>query len=199
MKTKDEVLKQLDEIEYSLLDKEKFMPYDYSMLILWGIVSVVLFLFSGYIFSKSVYYGSVFLTVTIGGAFLVEYLLTKKENRKYRLEALTNLQKFSESVFAFNIALGILFSILLTQYHLISFIYLIWVFLIGVAEYVLGFSINSKLFFKHGKLSVVSSLAFFAINLFYDLGALNQIFAVVMVGFWYIFMGLKLKGESQSV
>ena len=199
MESKEDILKQLDEIHSSLLDSEKFMPYNFNVIIMWGVVSILLFLFASYMFEQSIYIGITFLITMLSGGGAVEYFLTKKENKKYDIQNFTKIQKFIEKVFTLNMIFGILISIVLVQNELVSYIYLIWVFLIGVAGYIVGFTINSKIFLKHGTISAIMSLVLFAFNILFDFSMLNQAFAVISLGFGYIYLGIKLKKECKSV
>lgn len=199
MESKTEVLKQLEDIHSSLVDSEKFMPYNFNAIIMWGVISILLFLFASYMFEQSMYLGIAFLIIMLSGGGIVEYFLTKKENIKYDIQNFTKIQKFIETVFTFNVIFGILISIILVQNELVSYIYLIWVFLIGVAGYIVGFTINSKIFLNHGKVSAILSLVLFAFSLIFDLTLLNQAFAIISLGFGYIYLGIKLKKESKSV
>jgi len=115
------------------------------------------------------------------------------------MQELSKIQKFIESVFALHVIFGILLSIVLVQAMLVEYIYLIWVFLIGSAGYIAGFTINSKLFLDHGKISVLGSIVLFLLSFMYDMTLLNQLFAIFMIGVGYIYLGIELKKECKSV
>ena len=199
MENKQDILKHLNEIHTSLLDSEKFMPYDYNAIIMWGAISSVLFLFGGYAFENSTLTGFLFLSLFLGGGIFIERKMIAKENVKHELENLTKIQKFFEQTLGAAIVMGILLSVLLVEHALVEYVYLTWIFLIGFCVYVIGFTLNSKPFLNNGKLSIVVSLVLFSLGLLFDFTALNQLAALALLGFGHIYLGWKLKQEAKSV
>ncbi|MBU1659081.1 hypothetical protein KKG72_08530 [bacterium] len=200
---KREAIRQVEEIHNSLLESEKFMPYNFNAVILWGVISIILFVSAQHMFKLSIVYGTLFLTIILGFGGLFEYFLTKKENKKYDFIKFTKIQKFVETVFRANFIFGILISIVLVLNNLISYIYVIWMFIIGISGFVVGYTISSRLFLLHGKYTVLASLVLFGLTIF--LGAdhvsfvINQIFAILFLGIGYIYLGVRLKKECKGV
>ena len=193
MDSTQDVLKQLDDIHSSLVESEKFMPYNYSVVIMWGVASIVMILFTQTLFEMNIAYGVIFLVSILGLGWIAEYLMTQKENDKYEIDRYTKIQKFTESLFTFNVIFGILLSFILAEYGLVDYIYLVWVFLLTLSGYLAGFVLNSKLFLVHSKYSMVISLILFVLTLFFNITIFNQIFALLSLGFGYIYIGIRLK------
>jgi hypothetical protein len=93
MSNKEEVLEQLGQIHGALVDEGKFMPYDYRMLIIWGIISGGLFLTTPYVSSFGLVAMAIYIATTIILGFILETYLTNKINEKYDLEQFTKKQK----------------------------------------------------------------------------------------------------------
>jgi len=197
--SKNDVLKKLKEIHTSLLENEKFMPYNFNAIIVWGVVAIFLFIFASNIFKISIIYGSIFLIVFLGFGALVEYFLIKNENKKYDMPYFNKLQNFVEKVYVINIIFGIFLTIIFVQSMLIDYIYIIWIFLIGSAGYIAGFSINSKLFTYHSIISISVAFTLFILSTFFNITIFNQLAAIVVIGFGYIYLGIRLKRESNDV
>jgi hypothetical protein len=189
----EDVLKQLDDIHSSLVESERFMPYNYNVVIMWGVSSIIMILFTQTIFEMSILYGVIFLIFILGIGWIAEYIMTKQENQKYDIDRYTKIQKFTESIFTFSVIFGILISLLLAKNMLISYIYLVWVFLLSLSGYLAGFVVNSKLFLRHSQYSMSISFILFILTLFFDIAIFNQIFALLSIGVGYIFIGIKLK------
>ena len=198
-KSKEEVLKQIDGIQKALIESKKFVPYDSKMLIGWGVIAISLFTFAEPLLRERLMYGIFFLVGMIFFGFAIEYLLTKKENRKYDLKHFTKLQKFAELIYGFNVLFGIVLSIVFVKFQLVGYAYLSWVFLLGISGYVLGFVINSKSYLNHGKISMIASLILMIINLFQEISFVDQLFAIGMIGLGYIYLGMRLKKECENV
>ncbi len=197
--SKEDLLKRLDEIHEALAESRKFVPYDCKMLIVWGVIALSLIVFAEPLFRERVAYGMVFLVGMILLGFAIEYLLTKKENRKYDLAEFTKLQRFAEVVYGFNVIFGIVLSVIFVKFHLVGYAYLSWVFLLGVSGYMLGFVINSKSYLNHGKISVVASLILLIVNLFQETVLIDRLFAIVTIGLGYIYLGMRSKKECENV
>jgi len=72
MKDKNRITEQINIIKNSLMESERFMPYDYKMLIMWGIISIVLFLSLENIVKYGLGYTIGFMVIIIGIGFLYE-------------------------------------------------------------------------------------------------------------------------------
>ena len=92
MNEKEQILEQLDEINSSLFDSQKFSPYNYNVLVLWGFVSALLFLTFDIIASFSIIYSITYLRWRKDSVLIrmyKEWYITGDELKKAFLEWLT--------------------------------------------------------------------------------------------------------------
>ena len=200
MSDKQVAIEQLNEIHSTLVDKEKFLPYNYNILILWGVISAVLFL----TFEKVAGFGAVYSVGYILGFILlgtlVEYYFMKIENSKYDLSQLTKTQKFIEAIYGFSTIFGGLMTYLLLQNDLIQYAYITWIFLLGTNKFMIGFAINQKQFQVAGVLSISISFILFLASLYgIDTKEVGKYLAVIFVSGGCVYLGIVTKKEQKSV
>ncbi len=206
MSEKDEALQHLDGIK-SVLDDKKFFPYNYNALISWGVISIVLSLFLPMLLKSSLIYGSLFLLFLVGGGFFVEGFLTKKENISYDIDDCTRRQKFIFRIYFFTALFGIAMSILLAKHQLLIPIFMLWMFICGLGNIVVGHTINKKLFSIAGYFSISSSILLIFASVFVsELSSVDSLFfrltqlaTIVSIGVVPIFLAFYIKKEAKVV
>jgi hypothetical protein len=203
-KEKKEALKQINQLKESLVDNKKFVPYDPNALIMWGVVTSILFIFAQEILERfGIVAGAIFLASFISTAAFIEHNMTKKVNKKYEIEALTKKQKFMESIYMFQSLFSILMTAVLFQAGAMNLIYVVWIFLIGFTSYTAGHIMNQKSFTYHGVVSALVAfgilyLIYFTPNGLEDRGLsiLFRVLAVIFLGGGFVWLGITLKKES---
>ncbi|MCH9812518.1 MAG: hypothetical protein K0U47_01080 [Epsilonproteobacteria bacterium] len=204
MDQKEEAIKQINTIKESLVDSQKFVPYAPNALIMWGIVTGILFLFTQEVIERfGIVSGGLFLAIFISVSAYMESKMIRKINKKYEVEALTRKQKFIESIYIFISIFAILMTAILFKAGAINLIYVVWIFLIGLTSYIAGHILNQKSFTYHGIVSFM--IAFGIVYLIYfthdglqdsGLSYLFRALGVVIIGGGYIWLGLLMKKES---
>ncbi|GEM_PF-1708046 len=203
---RDEVLGHLSDIK-SVLDDKRFFPYDYNALIVWGIVSILLSIFLLPILKSSLMLGMVFLFAMLILAFAIEGLLIKKENVSYDIERCTDKQKFIASCYMLASLFGVVMTLLLAKHELLVPIYMIWIFICGLGNFIVGYTINMSLFTKSGYVSITISVILLAISFgIDDLYNIESIFArvaqfmtILLLGVVPIWQALIIKKECSVV
>ncbi len=201
---KKEALKQINQLKESLVDNKKFVPYDPNALIMWGVVTSILFIFAQEVLINfGVVVGCLFLASFISIAAFFEYRMTKKINEKYEIEVLTKKQTFMELIYMFHSLFAILMTAVLVQAEAMNLIYVVWIFVIGFTSYTAGHIMNQKSFTYHG---IVSALVAFGIlYLIYftpnglqneELSILFRILSVIFLGGGFVWLGIVMKKES---
>ncbi|MCF6330891.1 MAG: hypothetical protein L3I99_05020 [Sulfurimonas sp.] len=206
MSEKDEALQRLDDIKSTLAD-HKFFPYNYNALIVWGIISIVLSLFLLEIFQNNLLYGTLFLITMLIVGFFTEGFLMKKENINYDITECTKKQKFIFRCYLLTSLFGITMSVLLVSHNLLIPIYMLWIFICGIGNFVVGFIINRGEFIKAGYGSIVLSIILMGIASFVpDLGSLDTVFERVVqsatifsLGVIPIYLGVMIKKQMKLV
>lgn len=203
MSEKDEVLQHLSEIKSVLVDKDTFFPYNYNALIVWGVIGMVMTLFMGVLLKYSLLYGAIFSFVVMSAGFMIEGFLVKQVNQAYDIEDCTKRQKFISIMFSMLTFFAIALSVLLAKYELIIPAYAVWIFLIGLGNFALGFVLNIKLFTFASYLKMSMAILIMIATLFIgDLGNLDSTFFFFVQGIAFALLGVlpimiarKLKGE----
>lgn len=192
------VAEQLNTIHSCLVDKEKFIPYDYRMLVGWGVLSAVLFMTFDMAVSVSMLYGILYAGVLAGFGFLSETYLVKRINSRYDLKRFTKTQTFINVIYV----LSILFSLLLTVFFAFHgnavYAYFSWIVLLGFATYTSGFVINHRKFMITGILNLTVGLALFAAAIVYADSIpllLAKCLSVVTVSGGFIYLGFNMRRE----
>ena len=186
--------------------EQKFVPYAPNALIMWGIVTGVLSLFTQSLIEYiGVAAGGLFLALFISIAAYLEYHMVKKMRQHGESEVLNKKHKFIENIYIFNTIYGILMTIILVKAGAINLIYVVWIFIMGFISYTSGHILNQKIFTYHGIASAivafgVAYLIFFTPNGLQD-DALSYLFRVlgfIVIGCGYIWLGLQMKKELQN-
>ncbi len=206
MSEKDEVLQRLHDIK-STLDDQKFFPYNYNALIVWGVISIVLALFLLESLKNDLLYGTLFLVIMVMIGFYIEGFLIKKENTSYDIEDCTKKQKFIFQSYLLTSFFGIVVSALLAKYGLLVPIYMLWIFICGLGNFVVGYTINQKLFSQTGRISMILAICLMVLSIFItDLGSLDSVFArvtqvaaVFSLGLVPIYHAVVIKKEMKLV
>jgi len=169
MSEKDEVLQQISEIKSHLLDKEIFYPYNYNACHAWSIIAVVMtvILIPTYEYSMSVGVAVMFGLITFG--FVIEGVLTKKVNATYDIDECTKRQQFIMQNFLIISLFAIVLSAILATHQLYAIIYLIWLFLISLGHFLVGFILNIKDFTKMAQFNMVVALVLLVVGAYFDL------------------------------
>ena len=204
MANKEEVLQHLHEIKSALVDKDTFFPYNYNALIVWGVIGIIMTLFFPYLIAKSITQGALFAMVVMAGGFVIESLMTKKVNADFDLESCTKKQRFIATLYGVNVSFAILLSVLFAKYQLMVPIFMVWIFVCGLAHFVVGFVLNIPLFTKTGYLNIVSAMVLFGITLFVeDVRSMQTPFfylaqgaTFALLGVIPVLMGRKLKERT---
>ena len=207
MSEKEEALQHLSDIKSVLVDKDSFFPYNYNALIVWGVIAMIMSLFMGAIFKTSLVYGTLFSFAVIAAGFIIEKFLVKKVNDTYDLEDCTKKQKFIFIMFCMLTFFAIVLSVLLAKYNLIIPAYTVWIFLIGVGDFALGFILNIKIFTLVSYIKIGVAILIVVATLFIDdLGSLDSMFFFFVQGVTFTLLGVlpiliarKLKKETLSV
>ena len=201
---KEEALAHLDAIKSALVDKDAFFPYNYNALIVWGVIATIMTFVMPPLMKASVLQGTLFSLFMIGTGFVIEAFLTKKVNEAYDIESCTRKQKFIVSTYTLLTIFAIVMSAFLAKQDLIIPIFMLWIFLCGFGDFVVGYVLNIRLFTFAGYLSTGASIVLLVIALFMkDLSTLNSSFfyfaqgvTVALLGVIPIMIALKLKKEA---
>ena len=180
---------------------KKLIPYDYRALITWGVISSFLFTFSQSILSFSIILGTIFIVFFVFFGLFIDYKLTKKENLLVEINSFTSMQilifKITISIFVFLS----LFSILSLKINEYSFIYILWIFLIGLFSLILSFLTSTKIYDIHSKILILTSVFLLFLSLFFSsqfISLLSQILCIIEIGFGYILIGILKNIESKT-
>jgi len=169
MSEKEEVLRQISEIKSHLIDKETFFPYNYNACHVWSVIAVVLTLSMMPTYQYSIVLGGTLTSILIVFGFLVEGSLTKKENESYDIDDCTKRQQFIMQNFIMLSLFGIVLSILLAQHQLYVVIFLIWLFLIALGQFAVGFVLNVREFSSMAMFNISMALILLALGSYFNL------------------------------
>ena len=206
MSEKDEALQKVDSIK-SILEDTKFFPYNYNALISWGIISIILVIIFPELLKNNLSYGIGFLVFMLAIGFFIEGFLIKKENINYDIKKCTTKQRFIFRTYLLSSLFGVALSALLAKYGLFLPIYMLWIFICGMGNFVSGYTINQKLFTNAGICSMLLAIILLIVSLFVvDLSNLDsmfarisQIIAAFSLGVIPIYIALTMKKETKLV
>ncbi len=184
MSEKEEALAHLSEIKSVLVDKGSFFPYNYTAIMIWGVIGMVLTLSMVPLLQESVLYGTLFSLSLFAIGFVVEGFLTKKVNEDYDIEDCTHRQRFIMMMFLGVTLFGVVMTALLAKHQLYYPIYAIWVFLCGLAHYSVGFVLNMTIFKRSSFLEVGCALLMLGLMVFLD------DLSILQSGWHYLFQGI---------
>ena len=200
MSEKEQALNQLNQIHSTLVDKEKFLPYNYNILILWGVISAILFLTYEDVAKINLLLSTGYILGFILIGSVIEFYFMKLENKKYDLSSLTKTQIFIESIYGLNTLFGILITNLFISHSLNEYSYIVWIFILGVNKYMVGFATNLKKFTQVGIINIIIAFILFLATLYgIDTHQLGKYLAVLFVSGGCIYLGITLTKEQKSV
>ncbi len=200
MSEKEEALNQLNQIHSTLVDREKFLPYNYNILILWGVISGILLLTYEDVAKINLLLSVGYILGFVLVGSVIEFYFMKKENKKYDLFTLTKTQKFIETVYGINTIFGVMLTYLLVSSSLTEYSYIVWIFLLGFSKYMVGFATNLKQFSYTGILSIIVAFILFLVTFNgIDTKEIGKYLAVVFISGGCIYLGLILNKEKKSV
>ena len=155
---KEEALEHLSAIRNHLVDKQIFFPYNYNATYVWSVIAVILTFVMVPMYEQSITIGTVvvFVLVTIG--FISEGVMTKKVNKSYDIEDCTIRQRFIMKNFMMMSWYLIVMSTVLAMYKLYIPIYLMWLFLVSLGYYAVGYVLNIRLFSKMAQFNISLSI-----------------------------------------
>jgi len=169
MSEKEEVLRQISEIKHHLVDKESFYPYNYNACHVWSFIAVVLTFVMIPSYESSVTFGTAVTTILILIGFIVEGVLTKKVNESYDIDECTRRQEFVLKSFIMISLFAILFSTVLAMMKLYLPIFLLWLFLISLGYFSVGFVLNIKAYERVAMFNIFSSLVLLSYGAYFGL------------------------------
>jgi hypothetical protein len=187
MSEKEEVLRQINEIKSHLVDKETFFPYNFNACHVWSVITVVLTLAMMPMYQYSIVLGTTLTSLLIILGFMIEGSLTKKENESYDIEDCTKRQQFIMQNFIMLSLFGIVLSAVLAHYQLYVGIFLIWLFLIALGQFSVGFVLNIREFSRMAMFNMSMALILLALGSYFNLLEaqglfLNVVQVVVILG-----------------
>jgi len=188
MSEKEKVLQQISEIKNHLIDRETFFPYNYNACYVWAIIATLLTLGMVPAYEYSIVVGTTLLSSFILFGFVIEHNMTKRVNRDYDIADCTKRQAFITQNFLMIALFAILTTTIFAIHQLYAPIMLLWLFLISLGYFAIGFILNIKLFTQMAQLNIVISFVLLTIGIYFDmLQGANSLFltltqAVVIFG-----------------
>lgn len=205
MSEKDEVLQQISEIKSHLIDKEIFYPYNYNACYVWSSIAVVLTLVMIPAYEYSLMLGTLVMFCLLTLGFMVEGFLIKKENENYDLEDCTKNQTFIMKNFVMLSLFGVVMSSILATQGLYTLIFLLWLFLISLGHFSVGFVLNIRSFSRMAQFNVAMVLVLLLIGQNFNLFTANSLFfttltqIAVIVGLAILPSFLAYKQQAKEV
>ena len=169
MSEKEEVLRQISEIKNHLVDRKIFFPYNYNACFVWSFIALVLTIVMIPSYQYSIIFGSslTFGLMLIG--FVVEGSMTKKINQEYNIDDATKKQQFIMNIFLMISLFLIVLSSALAMFKLFVPMYLLWLFLISIGYFAVGFILNIDRFSKIALLNMSASIIILTVALIFNL------------------------------
>jgi nitrate reductase NapE component len=169
MSEKEKVLQQISEIKNHLIDRETFFPYNYNACYVWAIIATLLTLGMVPAYEYNIVVGTTLLSSFILFGFVIEHNMTKRVNRDYEIEESTKRQAFITQNFLMIALFAILSTTIFAIYQLYAVIMLLWLFLISLGYFSIGFILNIKLFTQMAQLNIVISFVLLTIGIYFDI------------------------------
>ena len=187
-------------------DNKEYIPYAPNALIMWGVVTGLLSLFTQSLIEHfGVVAGGLFLAVFISLAAYLEYHMVLKKKRPREDKILSKKHNFIENTYIFNSLFGILMTAILVKAGAINLIYVVWIFIIGFISFTAGHILNQKSFTYHGIASAMVSfgvayLIFFTPNGLLDEGLsyLFRALGFIVIGGGYVWLGFQMKALEKA-
>jgi len=161
---KAEALKQINDIKNHLVDKQTFFPYNFRATYIWAFIAVIMIFVMVPLYEMSLLYGTVISIVLISFGFIVEGILTKKVNQSYDIEDCTLRQQFIMKSFVMMSFFLITMSAILASYLLYIPMFLLWLFMISMGYFSIGFVLNIGYFSKMASFNMMISVILLAIG-----------------------------------
>ena len=169
MSEKEKVLQQISEIKSHLIDRETFFPYNYNACYVWAIIATLLTLGIVPTYEYSITVGTILLSSFMLIGFVLEHNMIKKVNRDYDIQECTKRQAFVTRLFLMIALFAILMTTLFATYQLYAAIMLLWLFLISLGYFAIGFILNIKLFTQMAQLNITISFILLTIAIYFDI------------------------------
>jgi hypothetical protein len=161
---KEEALRQINEIKNHLVDKQTFFPYNYYATYVWAVIATILIFIMIPMYEASILQGTVvsFILITIG--FTTEGFLTKKVNESYDIEDCTLRQQFIMKSFLLLSLFLMAMSAVFASYQLYVPMFLLWLFLVSLGYFSVGFVLNIARFTQMARFNMLVSIILLTIG-----------------------------------
>jgi hypothetical protein len=161
---KAEALRQINEIKNHLVDKQTFFPYNYYATYVWAVIATILIFIMIPMYEASILQGTVvsFILITIG--FTTEGFLTKKVNESYDIEDCTLRQQFIMKSFLLLSLFLMAMSAVFASYQLYVPMFLLWLFLVSLGYFSVGFVLNIARFTQMARFNMLASIILLTIG-----------------------------------
>ena len=169
MSEKEKVLQQISEIKSHLIDRETFFPYNYNACYVWAIIATLLTLGMVPAYEYSITVGTILLSSFMLLGFVLEHNMIKRVNRDYDIQECTKRQTFITQIFLMIAIFAILITIIFATHKLYAPIMLLWLFLISLGYFAIGFILNIKLFTQMAQLNITISFVLLTIAIYFDM------------------------------
>jgi len=161
---KAEALRQIKQIKSHLVDKQTFFPYNYHATYVWAAIASILTFVMIPMYEASILQGTVVSFVLIGIGFATEGFLTKKVNKSYDIEDCTLRQQFIMKSFLMITLFSMTISAILASYQLYVPMFLLWLFMVSLGYFSVGFVLNIERFTQMASFNMVVAIALLAIG-----------------------------------
>ncbi len=169
MSEKEKVLQQISEIKSHLIDRETFFPYNYNACYVWAIIATLLTLGMVPAYEYSITVGTILLSSFMLLGFVLEHNMIKRVNRDYDIQECTKRQTFITQIFLMIALFAILITTIFAIHQLYAPIMLLWLFLISLGYFAIGFILNIKLFTQMAQLNITISFVLLTIAIYFDM------------------------------
>ena len=161
---KAEALKQIKQIKSHLVDKQTFFPYNYHATYVWAAIASILTFVMIPMYEASILQGTVVSFVLIGIGFATEGFLTKKVNKSYDIEDCTLRQQFIMKSFLMIALFSMAISAILASYQLYVPMFLVWLFMVSLGYFSVGFVLNIERFTQMASFNMVAAIVLLTIG-----------------------------------
>lgn len=205
MKQDKEVLEQLELIKSTILDKDALLANSGKSFIIWGIISIILFLGMPFFhiyqeFDLSIITSSIFMLVLLIFGLSISIKFLKQKNKENERK-LSKYQRLRNHISIFTIIFGFILTIILSK-NLSAFIPIIWMALIGISFTIEGY-FSKQIMTKYGLflvyLSFFISLIYILLIDNYDIGLyfFSATIGSLFLGVGSIVLGIKFLKEDK--
>ena len=161
---KEEALRQINEIKNHLVDKQTFFPYNYRATYVWAMIAILMTFTMIPLYEMSVVHGTVVSLVLVTFGFVVEGILTKKVNQSYDIEDCTLRQQFIMKNFVMMSFFLIAISAVMAFYKLYVPMFLVWLFLVSMGYFAVGFVLNIQRFTQMAQFNMMAAVILLVIG-----------------------------------